>query len=493
MLRQSAPNMERVDLGLSSTEQSLLSCLLIRGSSADNFKKCRDARITAEIFTIPEHAELYQRIEGICGNGVNEGIVDELERELTQERSPLLNIYISATRSMEPTSAFLGKYIRELKVAQRSRDFRKIAKDLSQASSQSPDEQVEALTRCSTQVGDLLESNIDGFLKLEDSRLKLSMPPPEAIPRIFLAGKPIATPANLVSVISKAKTGKTASVGAIIAAAIVAANGNTNADTLKFTASNPAGKALLLIDTEQSPYDAWACYHRILKRAQTEEDPSWIHAYACAGHDPLALMSTLRDTLAGAAKRTGGVFAVILDGVADFVADVNDLRESKSLVARLHSLAIQYDCPIICIIHSNEGFKAGDDGRGHLGKELARKSESNLLLKKVGEVTTITSEKQRKAPITEADGVAFQWSDEEGRHITCAGAEISKTRIKKTELTDLAIEVFGTERTLRWQDLNTKIMEARCKSNVTAGRRITQMKALMVIRMTSFGLYERVT
>ena len=106
MLRQSAPNMERVDLGLSSTEQSLLSCLLITGASADLLKQCRDAGIIAEIFTIPAHAELYQRIEAICGNGVNEGVVDELQRQMAQEKSgsPLLISYMAVTGSFEQPS-----------------------------------------------------------------------------------------------------------------------------------------------------------------------------------------------------------------------------------------------------------------------------------------------------------------------------------------------------------------------------------------------------
>jgi hypothetical protein len=86
---------------------------------------------------------------------------------------------------------------------------------------------------------------------------------------------------------------------------------------------------------------------------------------------------------------------------------------------------VKNNCPAICVIHSNEGEKAGNDSRGHLGKQLIRKAESNLLLKKNGEVTTITSDRQRQAPITEADGVAFEWSDEQQRHVTCASSSAS--------------------------------------------------------------------
>ncbi len=122
-----------------------------------------------------------------------------------------------------------------------------------------------------------------------------------------------------------------------------------------------------------------------------------------------------------------GIFAIILDGVADFVNSVNDEAESNQFVTWLRELTVTHNCPAICVIHSNEGDKAGLDSRGHLGKQLIRKAESNLLLKKTGEITTITSDKQRKAPITEADQVAFQWSETEQRHVSCESASTPKS------------------------------------------------------------------
>lgn len=328
--------------------------------------------------------------------------------------------------------------------------------------------------------------------KLETRRLKASAPPPEPVTRFFVAGKPIATPGNLATLISKAKTGKTAGVGGIIASAVAAASGKIGLDTLGFTASNPEGKALVLFDTEQSQFDAYTCYMRALRRGGEDTDTPWLHAYGVVGWLAGELREELGPAMEQAAKANGGVFAVVLDGVADFVTDVNDPKECNAFVAELHGLANEYDCPIICIIHSNEGKTAGDDARGHLGKQLARKSESNLLLKKVGEVTTITSEKQRKAPITEADGVAFKWSDEEGRHISCDAPSATRASNKTLDLHDLADEVFGTEKALKWKDLKDRIAAARELKGNTPERRITDMKALGVIRQTPFGQYERV-
>lgn len=253
---------------------------------------------------------------------------------------------------------------------------------------------------------------------LDLHRVRIASKPPEPVTRLFLANKPIATPGNLVTLISRAKTGKTATIGAAVAAIIAAHNDRPDIDSFGFTAPHTK-EAVVLIDTEQSPYDAFTCHERALSRAQEKGDPDWLFHYAFVGKTAEQLAKDLLSILKLAKERAGGVFTVILDGVADFVESVNDEAECNNFVTWLRSLAVHYDCPIICVIHSNEAQKSGDDGRGHLGKQLTRKAESNLLLKKEGEITTITSEKQRKAPITDKDGIAFRWSDSAGRHVSC--------------------------------------------------------------------------
>lgn len=253
-------------------------------------------------------------------------------------------------------------------------------------------------------------------------RVRFALKPQEPVTRLFLNGKPVCTPANLTTIISRAKTGKTTALGAAVAAILGAHYDHHDLDTFKFSAPH-TDEAVILIDTEQSPYDAWTCHHRTLQRAGDPVDPEWLHHYALVGMGARQLRDSLTSILARATTAHKGIFTIILDGVADFVTSVNDEAETNEFVAWLQSLAVLHNTPIICVIHSNEGIKNGDDGRGHLGKQLTRKAESNLLLKKVGEITTITSEKQRKAPITEKDGVAFRWDDEYQRHVTCEPEE----------------------------------------------------------------------
>jgi len=251
----------------------------------------------------------------------------------------------------------------------------------------------------------------------EAKRVTLSLKPTEPTTRLFLAKKPVCTPGNLTTLISKAKTGKTATIGGVVAAIISAHYDRSGLDTFGFTAPHTK-EGVVLIDTEQSPFDAYTCHQRAFARANQDSDVDWMMHYALVGMGAKQLRLTLPKILAKAKSDHGAVFTAILDGVADFVLSVNDEAECNEFITWLRALAVEYNCPIICVIHSNEAQKSGDDGRGHLGKQLTRKAESNLLLKKTGDVTVITSEKQRKAPITDKDGIAFRWSDEVGMHVS---------------------------------------------------------------------------
>lgn len=64
---------------------------------------------------------------------------------------------------------------------------------------------------------------------------------------------------------------------------------------------------------------------------------------------------------------------VIVDGIRDFVNDINDGIKSQLVVEELMHLASAYNCCIVCVIHQN---KASEDKnlRGWLGTELTYKA-----------------------------------------------------------------------------------------------------------------------
>jgi len=319
-------------------------------------------------------------------------------------------------------------------------------------------------------------------------------PPPPDDPIFYAAGRLTGTTGNIGALIARAKAGKSAVIGAHVAACLVADGlGDPEADTLGIRSEPPKGKAVIVIDTEQSPGDACGLVERSLRRlGLTPADrPAWLRVFSFAGWKASDLATGLPELMASVSAEHGGVHSVFIDGGADFAGNVNDPETAADLCAGWHALAIKFHCHLLIVIHSNEGEKADDVARGWLGKQLRRKAESNLQLKRTDETVTIFAESgQRRAPILEKDGPCFRWSDDVGMHVSVEGN--LKESAKRQELLDLANEAFAQVPRMLWKDLKATIISARGLSGVTAERRITSMEKLMVIRTDAMGFKERV-
>lgn len=406
-------------------EEHVIACCLLDGS--DTIARAIEAGLTPESFYLPENRLLYQVMREVHATGQALSL-ELLAEELTTRKQMALvggYPYLMQVTGKIPTTAHAGYFIEKVR---EKAVLREIIRQSSGAIEEAYnftgglDELLQMhLARVeSLATGAVIDRKADTLKALLSRRVTAANPPKEPVTRLFLADKPIATPGNLQTITAKSKTGKTVATGGATAAVIVATTGTTTLhDTFKFRASNPQGHAVIIIDTEQSPYDAWTCYQRILARAGEDKDPPWLLHFALVGYSVQKRKAALASALEYAKKTFGGVFLVILDGVAHFVSSVNEIEECNTLADWLRELSVTYDTALLLVIHANEGEKSGDDSRGHLGKQLMRDAESNLLLKKDGEITTITSEKQRKAPITEQDGIAFRWSDDQQMHVSC--------------------------------------------------------------------------
>jgi hypothetical protein len=73
---------------------------------------------------------------------------------------------------------------------------------------------------------------------------------------------------------------------------------------------------------------------------------------------------------------------VILDGIRDLVADINDGTVAQEMMERLMKTAQEHDCCIVCVLHQN---KSGDsrDPRGWLGTELLNKAYDVFAIEKL--------------------------------------------------------------------------------------------------------------
>lgn len=147
---------------------------------------------------------------------------------------------------------------------------------------------------------------------------------------------------------------------------------------------------------------------------------------------------------------------------------------------RTHDMAICHDCPVICVVHENPAQTTGKQ-RGHLGSQLERKAETNLRLKREGEVITIYAEKTRGAPILEKFGPRLQWSEEAEMHVSVGNAATAVADAKTTELRAIAEECI-TGGAISYSELRQRVADARGWTAKTAEKRIKEMTKAGVIR-----------
>jgi hypothetical protein len=311
--------------------------------------------------------------------------------------------------------------------------------------------------------------------QVEDRRWNPNLIPPAIRPVYSIGAVPIATPGNLQSISAHAKTGKSAFINAMLAAPM-ALDGS---DTFGLVSANAEGKAVLHIDTEQSLEDFWHQVRRAIRRAGLDNPPAWLAPYCFTGFDAKHARLALTIAAEQAAQHFGGIHSIHLDGVADLVCDVNDSEECNAFVAELHAMAIQYDCPIVGVIHFNP---SNDKTRGHLGSQLERKAETNLRLDKEGEVTDVWSEKQRRAPILKGTGPRFKWSDEAGMHVSCESKASARDSAKVQKLIFERDEAFGDRPAMRYNELVSTLMEVLRVSDKTAERRVDAFRHCGIIQ-----------
>jgi len=251
--------------------------------------------------------------------------------------------------------------------------------------------------------------------KLKPRTIDMSSPPE---PTYTLNGQCWATEGNFSVFSALSKAGKSAVSGCIIASTI-----SGEGDTMGFVSSNPLGKAVVCIDTEQSDYHHDKKMAQSLKRKGmgpwgNGDIPEWLETYALAGE--ILSPVWLEAIMWAAQARHGAIHSIILDGVADVVRNVNDPAESDMIVASLMKLAKEFKCHIIAIIHINPGGADSGKTRGHLGSTLERKAETNLTIKVTDRDRVVYARNARDCDIPEKKGTRFSWDEEAGMFSTAA-------------------------------------------------------------------------
>lgn len=158
------------------------------------------------------------------------------------------------------------------------------------------------------------------------------------------------------------------------------ANGNLRGETLGLAFGNPAGPpySVCYIDTERNQQEQFIqAVQQMKQRAGYEpgEHPTHFDYNSLLDIPRTERLAALREYLGYIRSAMSGHLMIVLDQLADCVADFNDPKESMLLTDLLNVMVNQQDVTFLCIIHENPG---GSKARGHLGTESANKASTVL-------------------------------------------------------------------------------------------------------------------
>ena len=215
---------------------------------------------------------------------------------------------------------------------------------------------------------------------------------------------------------------------------------------------------MIYINTELGLFDFNNLISKLLKRAQINQKPEFFHALNLTGLRPEVLIKVTEGFIETLGK-INSIRAIIIDGIADYVYNVNDPVSCNEVTNFFLGFAKRFNAVAVVIIHKNPG-KMDTKSRGHLGSELARKCEATIELKPIGKTVMITGKELRNASPDFAPRL-MQFDQDKGYFVSL-GTTITIKQDKandklKEELTKLT-HVFGDSESVKYTELVTRII-----------------------------------
>ena len=176
----------------------------------------------------------------------------------------------------------------------------------------------------------------------------------------------IGTLGNFSASIGKAKSKKTFNVSAIAASAL---SGRT---VLRYRSMFPENKRkILYIDTEQGRHHCQQVLKRILRLAEMPDDkvPENMIMLSLRKFAPRVRLLIVEEAIG----TTPDLGLVIIDGIRDFLYDINSSSESTEVISKFMQWTDDRQIHIHTILHQN---KNDENARGHIGTELNNKAET---------------------------------------------------------------------------------------------------------------------
>ncbi len=175
--------------------------------------------------------------------------------------------------------------------------------------------------------------------------------------------QPIAGPGNVVAIFGYAKARKTTVLGLIVAAVFAGRQ-------VQNVVYNGAPGKVMWVDTEQGDYYFWETMWRLHVQAQLPEDhKDRLFSYSTVGMGVAERLEKI-DKGVRLLKPT----VLILDGIIQFMTDMNDTKQAGIIIEYLQRWASQ-GCIVFPVLHLNPD---SNKPRGHIGTFLTNGCDNSI-------------------------------------------------------------------------------------------------------------------
>lgn len=182
---------------------------------------------------------------------------------------------------------------------------------------------------------------------------------------------PVCTAGEFSCTVAPSKT-KKSFLKSLISAAYI--GGNTNHYTGHITGHRKGEQYILDIDTEQGEYYAQRTFQRTMKLTGAKYD-YYIPTYT-RKLSPIERVK-MTDWVLYKSKYAGKIKLVLIDGIADYVEDANNLVMSNEIAHYLLKWTDELKIHVHTIIHKTWG---ADKATGHLGSAVTKKAETLIFI-----------------------------------------------------------------------------------------------------------------
>jgi hypothetical protein len=310
--------------------------------------------------------------------------------------------------------------------------------------------------------------------------------PPALPPVVLMNEKGLGSVGNITAIVAAPSSGKSAVCEALMAARI-----NPNVDSFSLEVRTTG--AAVYLDTERSRADHYASWRRMLRRAglvRGEVVPD------CVRFMSLKMIGQLkeRQRLLQLAIDEHAPGLLILDGIADFVRDVNDSGECNDFMQYLGAMAEERSFAVLVTIHHNPSV-TNLKARGHLGSEILRRAEGVLYLIKdpdTGQRTLTTNIQHGKARNADEQNEAyFSWSDESKMFLSVENSVPTLSPQASRKLLELFEKLYADKMAYDYSSLLEAVMAITQTTESNAKKKMTAMRRHGLVTVDRAGLWIR--